>query len=524
MMKAFVLSLLITSSLLAQPELDIRPGNIEFKDYFHRLENVYFINKGDQPLRIDSVPYRNDHYFMRFGYNYQPPFFIQPGDTILMDCILAGYLYVPVSDTADTVFVYSNSVSGVENLKIKVDFFDDDYSESEINGTVTGGSIPVENASVYFFHEGTMLVDSAKTDALGNYSVFLYPGNYLIAAEKSSNYLTFYGDKPDPFSAQRVILPKLQTVTANISLIPADATPFSITGRLMDSLTNQTLKKGLIVVKKGTHTPGKKSNLNFAGDIYSAVSDLNGSYTVNNIISPDYYYIQAFSNYYIPGYYTFSHSPSVFWQNADTLLINSALQNIDLGMIRDSSFGGGIVNGTFSASNKGDLSGAMVYAQPVNSSNFYTFASGTDSGNFKISYLPYGSYNLIGQKAGVENAYAGPVKIDSLNTDTSGINLVFSVLSADDGSPVPGSFILKQNYPNPFNPETNFEIIIPEAGIVELKIYNILGELAAVLYKGYLAKGTYHFRFDSRNFSSGTYLAVLQSGNIFLSKKILLLK
>ena len=523
MKKAFVLCILLYSSLSAQPRLDIKPGNIEFEDIFHRLENVYFINDGDELLRIDSVIYSQNYYFMRFGYNYQTPFFIEPDDSILMDCVLAGYLYVPVADTSDTVYVYSNSDHGVEDLRIKIDFFDSEYYESEIYGTITDNGTPVPDANVYFFHEGSYLVDSTRTDAAGTYSINLYPGNYLVAAEKVPYYLTFYGNTPDPFIAQMINLPKYSTVQADIQIIPSTPSPFSVSGKITDSLTNVTLKKALVIARKGTHTPGKKSDLNLQGEIYAAIANNTGNYKISNIISPDFYLVQSFSNYYVPGYYTLPNTTAVFWQNADTVLINSGIINIDIGMLRDSSFGGGIVNGNITTSDGSPVSDVLVYAQPVNSSNLYTYTPGRESGTFKLNYLPYGTYNLIGQKAGLENAYAGPVIIDSLNTDTSGINLVFSLLSGDE--PLnPANFILQQNYPNPFNPETNFEIVIPEESNIEFTIYNIIGELVATLYKGNLSRGIYSFRFDGRNLSSGTYLAILKAGNILQSKKILLLK
>ena len=89
----------------------------------------------------------------------------------------------------------------------------------------------------------------------------------------------------------------------------------------------------------------------------------------------------------------------------------------------------------------------------------------------------------------------------------------------------PGSFRLCQNYPNPFNPATVIRFSIPEAGFVTLKIYNLLGQLAATLVERNLAPGDHSYVWNAGSFASGVYYYKLDTeGGLTETKKLILLK
>ncbi len=88
----------------------------------------------------------------------------------------------------------------------------------------------------------------------------------------------------------------------------------------------------------------------------------------------------------------------------------------------------------------------------------------------------------------------------------------------------PTEFVLKQNYPNPFNPVTTITYSIPEAGNVEMKIYDILGNEVATLVKEVKAPGTYSAVFDASSFASGIYMYMLRTNNFVQTKKMTLMK
>lgn len=83
---------------------------------------------------------------------------------------------------------------------------------------------------------------------------------------------------------------------------------------------------------------------------------------------------------------------------------------------------------------------------------------------------------------------------------------------------------LEQNYPNPFNPETTIEYTIKSDCMVNLAVYNILGQKVADLVHETKGKGKHSIRFNGTELSGGVYFYRLVAGDFVSSKKLLLLK
>jgi hypothetical protein len=95
--------------------------------------------------------------------------------------------------------------------------------------------------------------------------------------------------------------------------------------------------------------------------------------------------------------------------------------------------------------------------------------------------------------------------------------------------PRPSGFVLHQNFPNPFNPETVIRFEVPEASQVRLTIYNALGQHIRLLLGEFLAAGRYTYSWDARDdngrqIAAGVYFYRLDSPNVSMTKKMLLLK
>ncbi len=99
------------------------------------------------------------------------------------------------------------------------------------------------------------------------------------------------------------------------------------------------------------------------------------------------------------------------------------------------------------------------------------------------------------------------------------------ILGVEETLPVaPTSFDLFQNYPNPFNPSTKIRYSVTAAGLVTLKVYNMLGQEVKTLVSTNKEAGVYEVSFDATNLPSGVYVYELKQNNMSLTKKMTLIK
>ncbi|MCP4566767.1 MAG: T9SS type A sorting domain-containing protein [FCB group bacterium] len=94
---------------------------------------------------------------------------------------------------------------------------------------------------------------------------------------------------------------------------------------------------------------------------------------------------------------------------------------------------------------------------------------------------------------------------------------------------LPNKYQLYSNYPNPFNPRTTIAYDLPQAGEVNLEIFNILGQRVATLVEAYQEAGHYEVAWDSKDeggqaVASGVYFYKLTTADFVNSRKMLLLK
>ena len=89
---------------------------------------------------------------------------------------------------------------------------------------------------------------------------------------------------------------------------------------------------------------------------------------------------------------------------------------------------------------------------------------------------------------------------------------------------VPTDYALEQNFPNPFNPSTTIKFSIPEAGMVKLTIFDLLGQEVKILVDEPRQAGSYTELFNASGLNSGVYFYELRVNELILTKKMQLLK
>ncbi len=101
------------------------------------------------------------------------------------------------------------------------------------------------------------------------------------------------------------------------------------------------------------------------------------------------------------------------------------------------------------------------------------------------------------------------------------------LVGTDKQEIVADSFELLPAYPNPFNPETNIVFTIPETGDVQIRIYNILGEIVFDNTYRQLNSGYHTMTWNTTtldNISSGIYIIQAKFENKIQNSRILLIK
>jgi hypothetical protein len=533
-----LIALFTTSSVIAQSELEITPKNISFESEFNRLENVRFVNNSEDEITIDTISYQKDLYLVRFDREWEYPLTVAPGDTVLMDCFLVNHFYVRQSDTADNMKVYYSNYSQTQEIKIDIGFYNEEIKFGTISGNVMNNGEPLKNAAVQFYYEGSYVLDTAVTNSKGYYSKQVYQGDYKIAVRKEGYNLTFYDSVSSPHQAEFVNAKADSSVNINFSVSQTEQTSYSLTGSLFNYRSNAKVKKGVVVVRKGTHTPTKvvSNQRRFTNTdstkIYSTLVNNDGTFEINNLQEPGYYVVQAFSDFYMPGYYSGNNEWTPYWQNADSILVNGSTTEADIFVKRDSSYGGGTIEGKVNIQNSGgssNNSGTIVFAQNANNDELYFYTITGKDGSYMLNNLPYGEYILIAQKAGFEDGISENITIDSSTTEHKNVNISLNVTRLVTDSQKPDDFQLHQNYPNPFNPKTNIKFSVPSFDNrvkikTKLTIYDILGNKIAVPLNKNLRPGTYTITFNAKDLASGIYLYRLSAGGFIDTKKFILVK
>ncbi|MDP8241059.1 MAG: T9SS type A sorting domain-containing protein [Candidatus Hatepunaea meridiana] len=89
---------------------------------------------------------------------------------------------------------------------------------------------------------------------------------------------------------------------------------------------------------------------------------------------------------------------------------------------------------------------------------------------------------------------------------------------------LPETVSLSAPSPNPFNAVTRIDYALPQAGWVNLTVYNVNGQLVKKLVNEHSQPGRYSIAFDADNLQAGLYFVRLETGSFSLIRKAIVLK
>jgi len=485
-------------------------------------------NKGTADVKIDSIRYDLSMLHIRNNNFTNFPLVLAPDSAISIDVLLNSYFNLNNNDSTTVISIYIDGTNDPRNLNVGVYFQMLREMDGTIHGSVKDSSNYIEGAKIYFFFAGIYLVDSTATDANGNYAKQLRAGNYFVTAQKDGYYMQYGNLKNSNLEADFIEVRKDIPKTVDFILEAELETNLSISGVVYDILNDVVLNKAIVVVRKGDHDPTKiqaSSLIDISRD-YAVMTNSKGEYNIRNIQAGGGYYIQAFSQFYIPGYFNEMKMHETNWQNANSINVFGGETGKDIYLDRDSSFGGGVAKGHVrrNIAQPDSTKNALIYAISTSNNKAYTYSFANASGDFGLQDLPGGNYKLVTDKIGYNSSISNDFYIGSTQDTVLNIDLVLLPTSVKQINQIISTFSLSQNYPNPFNPSTKIFFTLKNNSNVTLSIYNIVGEKVAVVVNEYKNAGSFTVNYNASQLSSGVYFYELKADANRLVKKMILMK
>lgn len=367
----------------------------------------------------------------------------------------------------------------------------------------------------------------AKTDANGNYTIQIPENMALVAyvkelmtnASTAAKYLPqYYNGVENPMEADIIY------VTENVSDINfvLKALPTKQVNGFSGTVKNdagEPLISNVIAVKSSVANSNNQKSIS-----YSTVSDAKGNFTFKGLEAGDYVVLSMpLDKQYIPGYIKSNDFVTLKWKDATKISVNDVMIQViyeakHKAVVKKQGVGGilGNVKGSKGIANsKGNsaqastsLTGALVYVTDQ-SGNIVDYSFTEKSGNYEITELADGVYNLISDAYGYLPVQATVVVDYKQNpVATSNIDMIedaamaTSVDLVTDNSeisifPMPVTNNLTVDFEAQLNSST-IEVMTASGSVVYSTNFNtIVGQNKFTLNTDKLANGVYFIIIDN---------------------------
>jgi len=179
-------------------------------------------------------------------------------------------------------------------------------------------------------------------------------------------------------------------------------------------------------------------------------------------------------------------------------------------------------------------SSVMLWWDPSTDENFQYFLleRSTDSlfvENVVSNYLTSSSYTDEDLEFNTEYFYRVSYFSTEWSEYSETISVILEGLDISNGNNMPLSYKIHQNHPNPFNPVTTIRYDLPEDGLVNITIYDMMGRQISTLISGQQTAGYNIVQWNATNtfgeaVSAGLYLYTIHAGEFTQTRKMVLLK
>ncbi|HEX7401715.1 MAG TPA: carboxypeptidase regulatory-like domain-containing protein [candidate division Zixibacteria bacterium] len=396
----------------------------------------------------------------------------------------------------------------------------------KITGTVTlpgassvFASVDALNTSTGDTHTGYAI--NLSGSSAGYEITGLRTGTYKVSTSNSQGYLDeYYNDRPDETSAD---------------LVPV--TQGSTTPNINFTLTLGGIVKGTITSSaKGPLKDINVSAFSTTNQIFaqgSSSSDASGNYRLTGLKTGYYKILAEGDSVYAWEYY--NGKPS--WGSADSVLVTAADSVTGKNFTLDI---GGMITGYVYGPGALPISGAFVLASGTSLQSLVSRLDFTVAdGSYKLGGLRTGYYWVLAYILCDEMWYDNKTFFEipdsvyvTMPDTTSGKNFNFPSAVGGEETQIPSrpvEFELDQNYPNPFNPTTVIAYTLQKKAMVNLEIYNLLGQKVKTLLSEYQSPGSHRIFWDGMNdqdktVASGIYFYRLVVDGVSQAKKMVLMK
>jgi hypothetical protein len=399
------------------------------------------------------------------------------------------------------------------------------------DGNTDHSSISADLDGDFSFEQESDCVRGIHVDSLGRFSIKVEAGSYIAFADARGYLKQFFNHKANLLEADLIVLSR-DTTGINFSLSPIPPATGEIRGQVLDSSGVGVRARMIAFLDKWRNV--RSSNRNDGVPVVTTETDSTGAYVFKNLPNGDYIILAVPAGPYVPTFYSTS-GPAYRWKDASVVTVNgNAVTGIDIYLKRlvNSQTGFTSIKGS-TVSGASKVEGAIVFAFLNGELAGYGITNG--QGAYTISGLTPARYSVTADKLGYEPpvAVAASPGYNSDGTPAAATtNLIMQksvIMTVGNPETAPASYALAQNYPNPFNPTTQLAFSLPKNDIVEISIYNILGQKIVTLVGGPLAAGEHQITWDAKDarglsVPTGIYIYQLKASDYIATRKMMLIR